>query len=217
MLEKLFESIAAQNFDFNLLEIVISDNSTTDLILKVAKQWDNKLPIKYVLNHETFGVSNNTNNAIEHATYGLIKPMYMDDIFLTDDALGLFAGYLKLNKWVMASSRIIDAKGNLKHHVRPRCMFESDLRYNHIGMPSVIGFHKCDVRFDPNLKSHLDTWFYYCLFREYGTAAHIDKHVIGQRLWDGSISSNQKHHHHEDLSYLRESGQLPFKELQPLC
>ena len=77
--------------------------------------------------------------------------------------------------------------------------------YNFIGMPSVIGFHKCDIRFDPNLRVMLDCEFYYLLYKKYGLPGHIKNKLIAMRYHDNSTSRKQGNQNYlaQEVEYLK--------------
>jgi glycosyltransferase involved in cell wall biosynthesis len=197
MVTELLNSLRTQRISVPY-EIVISDTSTTDAIHSICMS--SGLNVQYHRGTE-FGAVPNINNAISLAKYDLVKLMCQDDVFVTRDAVMLFVEALRRSKWVISNSLHINARG-----VKT---FRKTARYDHnqfdkniTGMPSVIGWHKCDLRFDARLNTFCDMYFYYQLYELYGQPGHIDKYCIGQRFWSGSLSRNQPGYHDQDRQFL---------------
>jgi hypothetical protein len=208
MLTQLLNSIRLQNFQ-DEYEIVISDNSEDEDIEKIIPYFD--LPIKY-FKSERRGVSANTNNALDLARFDKIKIMYQDDLFYRTDALKLFSEALDNRGWVISNSVHINESNQIT--------YQKQTSYNHnrfdrnlTGMPSVIGFRKCDLRFNEELKTVLDMLFYYQLYEKYGSPFVIKEFTIAQRFWKGSISANQPSHHREEALYLKNNGLIKCQKL----
>jgi glycosyltransferase involved in cell wall biosynthesis len=75
---------SAINQDYNNIEIVISDDASTDNSAEIIKEYKNKYPEKIVaiFNKENKGITRNSNIALQHATGGLIAMLDGDDIYL---------------------------------------------------------------------------------------------------------------------------------------
>ncbi len=182
MLRPLLATIEMQKMkDY---EIVISDNSFDN---KIEKLVFNIPKLTYIRNFRR-GVGANTNNAIAHAKYDTIKPMYMDDVFMNTSALEIF--YRKAqNGWCISNSRYIDMGGKTIGFVNAR--FNSKIfKINTIGMPSVVCFKK-GVVMDEQLRSLVDMVFYHELHRKYGNPKVVQSDLVGQRIWHSSISEIQ--------------------------
>lgn len=207
MLSILLHSIEKQTISYPY-EIIISDNATDGSIKDVANKFQH-LPLVFVHN-PTRGASENINNAISHAKYDLIKLMMMDDVFTTDNAINLFVEALQTHSWVIANSIRLDENG--KHGGNKETSYEhGQFEKNTTGMPSVIGFRKCDLRFDVRLKTFCDMYFYYQLFELYGQPGVIKEHCIGQRYWKHSLSHNQPPSHTTDRNFLIRHGMIGQK------
>lgn len=169
-LEKLLQSIQMQSF--KEYEICVSDNSGTfqDLCIKYGARWQH--------NNKTFGVSANTNAAIDMATYDCIKIMYQDDWFITDCLHEFITDTWK----VSASTHYFESGKRINQY--PDFIRTMSTETNCLGMPSVISFNKCKVRFNEDLKMVLDLDFYFQLFNIYGQPKIIKGHNIAQRIWN---------------------------------
>ncbi len=199
-LAKLLDSLKTQKgIQF---EIVVSDNSKDNAIDDLCKRFP-MLNIKYVRNDRKVGISNNTNNAIEHASAERIKIMYMDDILLQEDALLLFYNALNKKKWAVSKTRKVDAHGRISTSHTP--MWNEDILKgnNTMGMPSILAFHKNEFRFDPKLKTLLDCDFMWQMWDKYDAPALITQHLVGQRYHDNSTSTKQGSFIEKESEYLK--------------
>jgi glycosyltransferase involved in cell wall biosynthesis len=75
---------SAVNQDYNNIEIVISDDASTDNSAEIIREYKNKYPEKIVavFNKENKGITRNSNVALQHATGELIAMLDGDDIYL---------------------------------------------------------------------------------------------------------------------------------------
>jgi len=180
-LDLLFKSISAQKgVDF---AVMVSDNSELDHI--------ENLCARYGFSHQYCdrkGTSANTNALLDQLK-GKIKIMYQDDLLITDTAIKEFSDALDSCKWVVSLSTLIDERGLPMWNIHPS--FTHRLNHeNTIGMPSVVGLWNTDVRMDTRLITLLDTDFYNKLVKKYGLPYIIQKPIIGQRVWSGSVSAS---------------------------
>lgn len=204
MLKALLTSIAKQKTNIPF-EVVISDNATDGSIKAVCAAFP-ELPIKYYFN-PVRGASENINNAISLCNYNKIKPMMQDDLFYTSDALDRFSQALDSHGWVLSNSHHINEKGLItgKRLVNYQ---HGNFDKNTVGMPSVIAFRACDLRFDARLKTICDMYFYHQLFEKYGHPAVIKELTIAQRFHNASLSRNQPSAHDKEKEFLFNSGMV---------
>lgn len=204
MLIQLLNSIRLQSVSVPY-EIIISDNDDTDKIFKICERfW--MLPIKYHHNLKK-GASENFNFAIDLASYNKIKLMCMDDLFYNKAAIDIFSDALDKHNWVISNSVHVN-EHNVVYGRRYTQYNHNQMEQNLTGMPSVVGFHKCDIRFDTNLKTFCDTYFYYQLYEKYGAPGIIQAFTVACRFWSGSLSHNQPSHKKQDLEYLRQNRMI---------
>lgn len=194
MLEKLFKSIEIQSFkDF---EVIVSDNSDDREVARLCDGWRNKFDLKYSPWNKR-GISNNTNHAIEQANYGIIKPMFQDDIFFHEKSLEKFVGGMKYG-WIASDSFWIDKNDDVIRYFHSQPITKLST-YNYIGMPSVVMFRKNLVRFDARLTTMADVFFYHELEKSLGAPTIIPEPLVGQRIWDGSFSSQNVGNAYDEL------------------
>ena len=172
-------------------EVIVSDNSEGDKLQKICGMPAFKhLDLTYFKNPKK-GVSANTNAAISKAKYNLIKPMYMDDLFLHPDAINQIAFALKFDHWVACYGQSLNASGRPERYRRPKYSEGIIGGQNTLGMPSVIAYRKNGIKFDTKLKTLLDCSFYYEMFQKYGEPGYLKQNLIGSRYWDKSTSRQQ--------------------------
>lgn len=208
MLSKLLHSIRQQKCKYDF-EIVISDNSEDNKIKGVAERYSKYFKeLTYVRNKKR-GIAHNTNHAIHQAKYDIIKPMYMDDVFLEENALNAFCEKIKTSGWVISNSYYISERNKIRNKCNAVFNPNDISFYNTVGMPSVIMFRKSELRFDPRFKTVVDLHFYYLLHKKFGEPSYIKNYLIGQRCWKGSISSNQKNNAHLEIELVRKDFEKP--------
>lgn len=189
-MRELLESIKSQTFtDF---EIVVSDQSKNDLILDVCKEYSDLFDFTY-LKYEGNVPCENINIALENCNGRIIKIMFSDDLFITEDALQLIKNeYDKTNcKWMFSGfCGTSDGKTfyDLKVPKWTDYMLEGR---NLLSSPSVVSFlNECKVDFDENLKLFLDTDFYHRMRWENGMPHIISDVLIANRDHNDRISSH---------------------------
>lgn len=205
MLTVLLNSIRHQKVTCDY-EVVVSDNDITGQIKYICENFKDYLPIQWHFNPVT-GASENINNAIDLCCGDKIKLMMMDDAFVTIDAVDVFNSALDEKNWVIGNSVHINEAGDV-YGRRYTQYNHRQMEKNITGMPSVIGFRKCDLRFNPALKTFCDTYFYYQLYELYGQPKVIDKFTIACRFWRGSLSQNQVAKKEEEIKFLREQKMI---------
>lgn len=218
MFAKLLETLQQQVFE-EPFEVIVSDNSMNDKIKQVCDHFAG-LPIFYYLNREYKGHCENFNYALDKAKGTHIKLMCMDDVFMYKTSLKAFWQALKLNNWVASNSVHIDDFGRTKY--RKQVAYDpNQWEKNITGMPSVIAYKACDLRFDVRLRTYCDMWLYRQLFDLYGPPGFIHEYAIGQRFWKHSASRTLPGKHEEDrlliqkiISNAKAAHNLPDMRLQ---
>jgi hypothetical protein len=194
-LRALLESIKMQRGTF---VVQVADGDDTGQIKAVCDEY------AFVNHHfsHAYTAHDNINAAI--ALGGpRIKLMMMDDLLLTPDALQRFDKALDTHGWVVSGSRYINSRGKIRGS--SRAYYNPDkFDKNYTGMPSVIGFIKCDARMDGSLKTFVDLDFYRQLYNIYGPPALIQSALIGQRYHPASLSRNQVGEHEKEAKILYE-------------
>lgn len=199
MLTQLLNTIRVQTVAYEY-EVLISDSSTNKEIKDVCDRFD-MLPIRYIVNKDRFGASENINNCIDNAKYDKVKIMCMDDLFSLKNSINLFAEGLLTHNWVISDHYFIDERNKI-YNQRKTAYNHRQFDKNITGMPSVTAFKRSEIRFDESLKTVCDMKFYYDLFEQYGPPGVIHSYAVAQRFWNGSLSRNQESRHREEKEYL---------------
>ena len=197
------ESVINQEGEF---EIIVADNSDSDIIRKVCDRY----PVAYYHNPKK-GISANTNFAISKAGCKNIKVLYQDDKLLTNTALQVFSFALLFNGWVASSGRAMNDRSQLLRFTEPKWTGENIFVKNSIGMPSVTAFRNCGLKFDEELKTLLDCDFYFNLHKEYGQPGIIKKPLVASRYWDGSTSRQHGNMAAKEMPYINKKHSLNLK------
>lgn len=171
-LERLFTSLSEQTFtDF---EVVVADNSATDLIKEVCDK--SLLPISYYRN-ENRGMAQNTNFSLQKANGELIKILYQDDYLQHKNALeDMLTAFTPDVNWLATGCiHTEDGKTFFGPHYPyfSRGMATGD---NTIGSPSVIMLRNNDpLLFDEKMTWLLDCDYYIRLKERYGQPKLLQK------------------------------------------
>jgi glycosyltransferase involved in cell wall biosynthesis len=166
---RLLNSISKQEFrDF---EVVVSDDSPDDSVLKLTDQFNKSFTILYKKNLQALGTPSNWNAAIRLANGEWIKLMHDDDWFYDPHSLGHFADAASASGsgFIFSAYENIFLNKNTSQTVFPqkfrlKLLAENPVTLfsrNCIGPPSVI-MHKNDgkVLYDIKTKWVVDIDFY---------------------------------------------------------
>ena len=187
-LSDLFRSIKSQTLKD--VEIVVSDQSKDGKIMEFCLDNIFDLNVRYIKNSKGRGnAALNTNNAMEYCTGEVVKLIYMDDFFYSNDALQLtYDTLIKSDKmWLVCGTnhtrddgqtfdtplvprwndRMLKARGN-----------------NTMSGTSVISYRNKNmkVRWDPKTFGLLDIDFYHSLRGEYGDGVYLSNILVTQRV-----------------------------------
>ena len=210
-LSDLFRSIKSQTLKD--VEIVVSDQSKDGKIMEFCLDNIFDLNVRYIKNSKGRGnAALNTNNAMEYCTGEVVKLIYMDDFFYSDDALQLtYDTLIKSDKmWLVCGTnhtrddgqtfdtplvprwndRMLKARGN-----------------NTMSGTSVISYRNKNmrVRWDPKTFGLLDIDFYHSLRGEYGDGVYLSNILVTQRVnnVDNIISTRTSEEIEKEFEYCR--------------
>ena len=184
----LLASIEAQTFkDF---EVIVSDDSSTEAVAKMIREFDKKLPINYTRNTPALGSPENWNAAIAKATGQLIKIMHHDDFFSQSTSLQKMVAYLEDGKYdyVFANTSIQNVQlpqTQRLHTIKdfPKILNNPELTFfgNPIGAPSTL---LCKQEIAKQLQYNkqfiwlVDVEYYYRLFKLSTNGAVVQEPLI---------------------------------------
>lgn len=160
------------NQTFTDYEIIITDDSPTDIVFDLVQEYQSKGKIQYYKNAISLGSPENWNEAIRRSKGEYIKIMHHDDYFTDENSLFEFVKMLDENPnsdFAFGATLIIDIK---RDKSRIHCPTKVQLRNlfqdpyvlflgNFIGPPSsVIHRRNVDLIYDRNLIWVVDFDFY---------------------------------------------------------
>ncbi len=186
-MKELLDSLEAQTFqDF---EVVVSDQSKNDNIMNVCKEYD--FDITYI-KYEGSVPCENINIALENCVGRIVKIMFSDDVFLTEDALErIKQEYDRPGcKWAFSGFANWDGKEYFDNKL-PEWREKTLEGNNHLSSPTVVSFlRECAQEFDVNLKLLLDVDFYHRMRWLHGKPNIIPEVLVANRDHDDRISSD---------------------------
>lgn len=188
-LKELFETIKSQTFqDF---DIVISDQSKNDLILDTCKEYSDDFEFTYV-RYEGNVPCENINIALDNCTGEIIKIMFSDDVFTSNNALEIIHhAYKEYDcKWTFNGfCETNDGKTFYSEKVPVWSDYTLEGR-NLLSSPSAVSMlNESKVEFDTNLKLLLDTDFYHRMRLNNGMPHIIKETLIANRNHGNRVSS----------------------------
>lgn len=193
--DQQFQALLHQTTDD--FDLVVSDQSTDDLIEKRCEYYSDRVDIKYHRFDGPRRAANNVNNAMKLATGQILKPLFVDDRMFRKDSLET---YIQLHEdnpfhhW--AFTGFIHCKddsaeeGNLFNPRLPRWNPEIYLS-NTVGCPSGMSIlnHKDLPIIDDTFLWVMDIEWYMRLYLKYDLPVfHKDIHTL-IRIHDESVSS----------------------------
>ncbi len=210
-LTKLFETIKVQTFkDF---EVVVSDHSQDNSISSVVDKFSKDINIIYIRNKQKFGNSPfNTNNAIKNSNGEIIKIMFQDDFFYSENALEIISNSFNSSEvyWLVTGCNHTDK--NVSSFNRPMVPRWNNSIYkgvNTISSPSVLSFRKnTNIEFDENLVMLMDCEIYYNFYKKYGLPYIVSEILITNRLHENQISSNYKSNINDEINYVKKKYKI---------
>ncbi len=184
---------------FTDFEIIISDDSPDESVVRLCEKYKATLPIVYFKNKPALGNPANWNFAIGKASGDWIKIMHDDDWFATAEALQQFADATRQGmKFIISGYNNIDDNGNVlpKPVLSPlikKLLISNPLvllSKNYIGQPSVCLVHRTvKAQYDLRMKWRVDIDYYIQLLKE-----EKDFYIIPGVLIHLGISNTQVTH-----------------------
>lgn len=160
------------NQTFKDFDIVVSDHSQDSCIQNLCAEYKGLLDIKYYKNTEGLGNSSaNINNAIKNATGRLIKILFQDDFFTSNNSLKEIANNFDLNKdkWLISACLHTKDGKRLFRPFYPKYNRFIYLGINTISSPSVLTIINDEpLLFDQNLIWLMDCDYYHRCYSKFG-------------------------------------------------
>jgi len=184
----LLDSIVIQKF--NLYEVVVSDQSSSNMIENVAYNYSSKIDLTYCKCDKPGKSSYNLNNAISKAKYGIIKPMFQDDFFINNNCLSLIAEQNTTPFGGCGFTHFDENNVHIGNTMLPKYNENIKNGINTIGSPSTVFFKNDDNYFNNDLVWLMDCEFYERLMRKYNYLTTISDISIGIRIWRNSYTNH---------------------------
>ena len=183
-----------KNQSYKNFEIIISDNSKSDVIENLCKNWNDKLNIKHYFNHEKFGNTPNINFAIKKSYGEIIKILFQDDFLFDSDSLFhlVFNFVGNHNHWLISACCHTKDGVNFYNPLYPK--YHDNIHYgeNTISSPSVLMFKNENViEFDENLCWLMDVDYYKMLYDKFGLPSICNYVTVVNRSHPDSITNSK--------------------------
>jgi glycosyltransferase involved in cell wall biosynthesis len=187
-LQKCIQSILIQ--DYLEYEIIISDDSTNDLVKNYIDSLNLNQTIKYYHNSPSLGSPENWNNAVSKAEGEYIKILHHDDFFTEKYSLSSLVNLLDTNPQVdlvFSIPEVLFVKSNKRIIQKPSkksfLKFNKDFYFlffkNVINAPSTTLYRKIvKVNYDKRFIWLVDVDFYISVLEKNKNVIYIDKTLV---------------------------------------
>ena len=186
----LFKSIDKQTY--KNFEVCISDHSIDDSILNICEEFAGKFLIRYFKNkkHRGNGPSN-TNSSMEMSEGEIIKIMFQDDFFYSENCLESIVNHFSDTEKTWLVSGCNHYQENYYYNeMHPKWNSDIIRGINTISSPSVLSLKKSVAeRFDSNLTMMMDCEYYYNLYSKYGEPIYVNEIHVTNRIHQNQIST----------------------------
>lgn len=167
-------------------DVVISDESKTNIIKDVCDKYAGVLDIKYFKNPDGQNkFSTNTNYAIQKSTGKLIKILLLDDFIYSKTALEEIAQNFDLEKdsWMATTCTHSSDGKTFFRPFYPRYNDKTILFKNTISSPSVLVLKNDNpLMFDTNIMWYVDLDYYKRCFQRFGEPKILNKIGVVNRV-----------------------------------
>ena len=201
----IFHALANQtNKDFN---VIISDHSKSDKVLKACQEYADVFEIMYAPNSDKLGnISANTNNALRYANGDIKKVLFSDDFILTKNLVEeLDKGFTNDVKWAVTGfAHTLDNGGT---HYNPKVPEYNDRLLegiNTLSSPSILALKgDLDEYFDEDLTMLMDCDMYYRLYKYHGDPLVLMDFHISNREHPNQTQRTYDHLLPKEIEYLK--------------
>jgi len=191
-LERCLASIQKQEgIDWNLLEVVISDQSQDQAIANFCAQYHGELILRYHRTSTGRGIAaHNLNQGIAKAHGQYIKILFQDDLLVEANYLKILIEQIDQSNAICFLTGVTHTKNGIDFYQpitpadNPYFLFGN----NTVSSPSVLTVHKSYLLahpFDEHLKLLFDCDFYYQLFASKKSIQIIDTITVANGVWEG--------------------------------
>lgn len=171
-------------------EVIVSDQSLDDGIKHLVGSYCDKR-FTWIRNTQNIGSSSsNLNFGIAHATGEIIKPMFHDDYFFSNDALAIINNdFLGNPAWVIVGSNQTKDRQNYYGALTPYWNDSIVIGRNTLGSPSCVAYkNTCDIKWDEGKLWLIDCKFYWEMFNKYGLPYLENTILVSNLSHSGQLS-----------------------------
>lgn len=189
-LKESFDRIAKQSFkDY---EVVVSDNSTNELVENLCNLYQNKFSLIYKKNLDHIGMSANSNVAMNLCNGEYIKILHCDDFLFCSDALKIIVESLdNSGKYWLVNGFNHSCDGVNFFDIRiPNYPNHMLVGNNLFGCPTNVTIRNKNIEyFDINCEISMDHEWYHLLRMKYGMPLIIKDVLTTSRIHNNSTTS----------------------------
>lgn len=189
-LKESFDRITQQSFDD--YEVVVSDNSSNDLVENLCNEYQDKFSLIYKKNLDHIGMSANSNVAMDLCGGEYIKILHCDDLLFSSDALKLIVKVLDdSNKhWLVNGFNHTYDSINFFDQRIPKYPDHLLVGNNLLGCPTNVTIKNKDIEyFDINVSTSMDHEWYHRIRMKYGMPFILENTLTTSRLHNNNTTS----------------------------
>lgn len=189
-LKESFDRILNQSFkDY---EVVVSDNSSNQLVENLCKDYSNKFVLNYKKNLECIGMSANSNYVMDLCNGQYIKILHCDDFLFSNDALKNIVNALDNSDkyWLVNGFNHTYDSMNFYDSRIPQYPDHLLVGNNLLGCPTNITIRNMNIEYyDTNVSTSMDHEWYHRLRMKYGMPLILSDVLTTSRQHSNSTTS----------------------------
>lgn len=189
-LKHSFDRIKKQSFqDY---EVIVSDNSSNDLVENLCEEYKNLFSVIYKKNSDHIGMSANSNVAMDLCNGEYIKILHCDDFLFSFDALKTIVTFMDNSDkyWLVNGFNHSYDEINFFDYRTPKYPEHLLIGNNLLGSPTNVTIRNQNIEyFDTNVQISMDHEWYHRLRMKYGMPLIIENVLTTSRLHSNSTTS----------------------------
>ena len=189
-LKESFDKILNQSFkDY---EVVVSDNSSNELVENLCNDYSNRFILNYKKNLKHIGMSANSNYVMDLCNGEYIKILHCDDFLFSNDALKIIVNALDNSDkyWLVNGFNHTYDSVNFYDPRTPQYPDHLLVGNNLLGCPTNITIRNKDIEYyDTNVSTSMDHEWYHRLRMKYGMPLILSDVLTTSRQHSNSTTS----------------------------
>lgn len=185
-----FDKIKKQSFqDY---EVIVSDNSSNDLVENLCEEYKNSFSLIYKKNLDHIGMSANSNVAMDLCNGEYIKILHCDDFLFSTDALETIITFMDNSDeyWLVNGFNHSYDGINFFDYRIPKYTDHLLIGNNLLGSPTNVTIRNQNIEyFDTNVQISMDHEWYHRLRVKYGMPLIIENVLTTSRLHNNNTTS----------------------------